>query len=58
MLWKVYFRHENYDKEEYLNLLRKIGNTSDASQRELSSSLGVSLGKINYCLKALQQKDL
>ncbi len=46
------------DKEEYLNLLRKIGNTSDASQRELSSSLGVSLGKINYCLKALQQKGL
>ena len=35
------------------NLLRKIGNTSDASQRELSSSLGVSLGKINYCLKGL-----
>jgi EPS-associated MarR family transcriptional regulator len=46
------------DKEEYLNLLRKISATSKASQRDLSSSLGVSLGKINYCLKSLQKKGL
>tara|TARA_B100000767_G_C19559331_1_gene448382 strand:+ start:114 stop:431 length:318 start_codon:yes stop_codon:yes gene_type:complete len=46
------------DKEEYLNLLRKISATSKASQRDLSSSLGISLGKINYCLKSLQKKGL
>jgi len=46
------------DNEEYLKLLRKIGSDSDTSQRDLSSSLGMSLGKINYCLKALKQKGL
>ena len=46
------------DNEEYLKLLRKIGKDSDVSQRDLSSSLGMSLGKINYCLNALKQKGL
>ena len=28
------------------------------SQRELANELGVSLGKLNYCLKALKNKGL
>jgi EPS-associated MarR family transcriptional regulator len=46
------------DNEEYLKLLRKIDNDPKISQRDLSSELGVSLGKINYCLRELQKKGL
>jgi EPS-associated MarR family transcriptional regulator len=35
--------------------LRKLENNPDLSQRELAQMLGVSLGKVNYCLKALVQ---
>ena len=41
---------------DYFNVLRKIGNNSDISQRKLANELGFSLGKLNYCLKALQKK--
>ena len=30
----------------------------DASQRSLARNIGFSLGKLNYCLKALKQKGL
>ena len=40
--------------EEYLKLLRKINKDPEISQRNLSSELNMSLGKINYCLKALK----
>ena len=46
----------NLESEEVLRLLREIKNTPDVTQRELSSSLGVSLGKINFLLNALIQK--
>jgi EPS-associated MarR family transcriptional regulator len=35
------------------NLLRQIAENPDSSQRELAVELGVSLGSVNYCLKAL-----
>ena len=41
---------------EYFEILRKIKKTPEASQRELAEELGFSLGKLNYCLKALQKK--
>lgn len=37
-------------------LLKSIEENPSQSQRELSESLGVSLGKLNYCLKALVDK--
>ena len=40
------------------NVLRKIQNKPQSSQRELASELGFSLGKLNYCLKALSKKGL
>jgi len=45
-------------KQDYLNLLRKIKNKPEASQRELADELGFSLGKLNYCLNALKSKGL
>ncbi len=37
-------------------LLKSIEENPTQSQRELSKALGVSLGKLNYCLKALVDK--
>jgi EPS-associated MarR family transcriptional regulator len=37
-------------------LLRHLENHPEASQRELAQTLGVSLGKVNYCLRALIEK--
>ena len=45
------------NKEEF-EILRKIAKNPNSSQRELSKELGYSLGKLNYCLKALQKKGL
>ena len=43
------------NKDEF-ELLRKIDNKNNLSQRELAKNLGFSLGKLNYCLKALKKK--
>jgi len=44
------------NNQDYLDLLRKIKDKPQSSQRELADSLGFSLGKLNYCLKALKDK--
>ena len=42
--------------ETRLNILRILNEEADISQRELARRLGVSLGKANYCLRALVNK--
>ena len=44
------------NSEDQFEVLRKIQKRPDASQRELAKDLGFSLGKLNYCLKALKNK--
>ena len=44
--------------QEYLNILRKLNKKPESSQRNLSKNLGMSLGKLNYCLNALKKKGL
>jgi EPS-associated MarR family transcriptional regulator len=39
-----------------LELLREIGKGRGASQRDLASRLGLSVGKLNYCLRATIEK--
>ena len=46
------------DDQDYFNILRKIQKKPNSSQRELAKELGFSLGKLNYCLKGLQNKGL
>lgn len=46
------------DNQDNLNLLRKIESEPSASQRKLAKDLGFSLGKLNYCIKALKNKGL
>ena len=43
---------------DHFEVLRKIDKKPEATQRELAQELGFSLGKLNYCLKALKQKGL
>ena len=49
---------KNHETEESLMILREIGTNPKLSQRELSSRLGLSLGKINFLLKAMIDRGL
>ena len=44
------------NKDIHLDLLRKLEVNPEYTQRELSQEMGVSLGKINYCMKKLIEK--
>ena len=44
--------------QDLLNVLRKIDNNPNSSQRSMAKKTGFSLGKLNYCLKALKEKGL
>ncbi len=46
------------DNPDQFELLRKIEAKPKATQRELANNLGFSLGKLNYCIKALKAKGL
>ena len=46
------------DNQDHFEVLRKIKNKPETTQRELADELGFSLGKLNYCLKALRAKGL
>ena len=44
------------NKEDYFKILKNIKNYPKSSQRDLAQKVGISLGKLNYCLKALIDK--
>ena len=44
------------NKDIYLDLLRKLELNPEYTQRELSKEMGISLGKVNYCIKKLVEK--
>ena len=43
-------------KDIRLDLLRRLELNPKYTQRELSIEMGVSLGKVNYCMKKLSEK--
>jgi len=45
------------DETRY-KLLRILESNPQASQRDLAHALGISVGKVNYCLNALIEKGL
>lgn len=45
-------------EETYLKVMRLLQENPDLTQRELAEQLGVSVGSVNYCLKALMEKGL
>ena len=44
------------DNQDEFDLLRRINKKPDVTQRQLASDLGLSLGKLNYCLNELKKK--
>ena len=46
------------NNQDQFEVLRKIQKKPKTSQRELAYELGFSLGKLNYCIKALKKKGL
>ncbi|MGB6008146.1 MarR family EPS-associated transcriptional regulator [Castellaniella sp.] len=45
-------------EESHLKVLRLLEANPALSQRDLSQALGISLGKTNYCMRALLDKGL
>ena len=43
-------------EDVHFQVMRALFDNPELSQRELARTLGVSLGKLNYCIKALADK--
>jgi EPS-associated MarR family transcriptional regulator len=43
-------------EDNYFRVLRALNENPDLTQRELAQKLGLSVGSLNYCLKALIEK--
>ncbi len=48
----------SFDKEIHLSLLNLLQEEPELTQREMNQKMGVSLGKINYCISALTNKGM
>ena len=46
------------NSDDHFKVLRRIQKKPETTQRELAKELGFSLGKLNYCIQALQYKGL
>ena len=44
------------DENSHYSLLKTLEENPELSQRDLAKRLGVSLGKVNFCLNALVEK--
>jgi len=49
-------RHAKAQEDTYFRIMRLVDEQPDISQRELAEKVGISLGALNYCLKALMDK--
>ena len=50
--------HDMLTDEYRYKILKKLEAEPEVSQRELARELGISLGKMNFCLNALIEKGL
>ncbi|MAG79416.1 MULTISPECIES: MarR family EPS-associated transcriptional regulator [unclassified Limnobacter] len=51
-------RQAKLQEDTYYRVMRLLDENPDLTQRELAEKLGVSVGGLNYCLKALTEKGL
>ena len=51
-------RQINQQEDTNFRVLRLLQDNPNISQRQLANTLGISLGGLNYCLKALLDKGL
>ncbi len=53
---QVTSRQSNLQEDTYFRVMQLLEVNPDLTQRQLAEALGVSVGGLNYCLKALIQK--
>lgn len=51
-------RQAKLQEDTYFRVMRILQENPDLTQRELAEKLGISLGGLNYCLRALMEKGL
>ena len=51
-------RQARLQEDTYYRVMRILQDNPDLTQRELAEKLGISVGGLNYCLKALMEKGL
>lgn len=56
--WRVKNKQISKSEAVGFSVMRTIQDEPQITQRELADKLGVSLGKVNYCIKALVDKGL
>lgn len=49
-------RYAKTQEDAYFRIMRLVDERPDISQRDLAEKVGISLGALNYCLKALMEK--
>ena len=55
---KIEQKNNMLNDQDHFNVLREIDKSNKSTQRQLADKLGFSLGKLNYCMKALKKKGL
>jgi EPS-associated MarR family transcriptional regulator len=50
--------NNRYEQEIRYRLLKVLSQDSNLSQREMAKRMGISLGKVNYCISELAKKGL
>jgi len=51
-------RQAKLQEDTYFRVMRILQENPDLTQRELAEKLGISVGGLNYCLKALMDKGM
>ena len=51
-------RRAKLQEDTHFRVLRLLQENPDLTQRELAERLGISVGGLNYCLKAMMDKGL
>lgn len=51
-------RQAKLQEDTYFRVMRILQENPDLTQRELADKLGISVGGLNYCLKALMEKGM
>jgi EPS-associated MarR family transcriptional regulator len=51
-------RQTNVQEDRHFRVMSLLQANPDLTQRELAEKVGISVGALNYCLKALTQKGL
>lgn len=51
-------RQAKLQEDTYFRVMHILGVNPDITQRELAKKLGISVGGLNYCLKALMKKGM